>query len=105
MDDKHFLDALNRAVGESGVDLSAPATASDPASVAAWAGFLRRAVALGVSIADPRWKRLEAHTRGGVPGLRLAVDANPEPAEDDETDFTLGLSLLMSMLGRTDGRD
>jgi hypothetical protein len=104
MDNSRFLAILNRAARESGLDLSGPASPSDPSVVSAWAGFLRECVDAGVSIADPRWRTLEIHLVGGVPTLSLA-SAPPESDGDGEDDFTLGLSLLISMLGSNPDKD
>lgn len=97
MDNARFLFILNRAVRQSGLDLTAPASPSDPAAVAAWAGLLRRCVADGVSIADPRWRDLEVRSTGG--SSQLVLGSEEDESGDGEADFTLGLSLLMSMLG------
>jgi hypothetical protein len=98
MDNARFIAILNAALRDTGLDVTAPASPSDPGAVAAWAAFLRRCVGSGVSLADPRWRDLELRARHGTPELHLASVA--DPAADDETDFTLGLSLLMSLLNR-----
>lgn len=111
MDNSRFLAILNRALRESGVNPAVPASPTDPGAVAAWAGFLRACVAEGVSIADPRWRELEVRGKDGAHLLALSArgrraPAPVDPAEpEDKTDFTLGLSLLMSMLGPASGRD
>jgi len=98
MNDTRFLAALNDALGACGLDLSAPAARSDPAAVEAWARFLSACVERGVSIADPRWGRLEVRT--GAEGTRLALPApGARSDEGDSQDFRVGLSLLMSLLG------
>ncbi|MDH4037381.1 MAG: hypothetical protein OEX18_04080 [Candidatus Krumholzibacteria bacterium] len=104
MENSRFLAILNRAARKSGLDLSGPASASDPAVVAAWAVFLRECVDRGVSIADPRWRSLEIRSPAGTPTLALNRDS-AEPEGEDETDFTLGLSLLVSMLGRNPDKE
>lgn len=106
MDNARFLAVLNQALRESGLDLAAPTSPTDPAAVAAWAGFLRLCVAQGVSIADSRWRSLEMRSHQGSHSLVLAPGhLEREQAADGEEDFTLGLSLLMSMLGRSLDRD
>ena len=115
MDNSRFLAILNRALRESGVDPAVPASPTDPGAVAAWAGFLRACVAGGVSIADPRWRELEVRAKDGHHLLALSAKGRraPDPVDPgdshgdpgDKTDFTLGLSLLMSMLGPGSGRD
>ena len=100
MDNARFLSILNRALRDSGIDLSAAVSPSDAGLVAAWADLLRRCTAAGVSIADPRWRDLEVRLVGGTPKLVLAGKGGAD-ASDEESDFTLGLSLLMSMLGRS----
>ncbi len=103
MDDARFLSILNSALAESGVDLSAPASPSDPAAVAAWAAFLRRCVSQGISIADPRWAGLEVRGAGKRRALALSPGSEPGPQQaGGETDFRVGLALLMAMLGRQD---
>lgn len=104
MDNAKFLSILNRAVRESGLDLAAPAAPADPAVVAAWAELLRRCVASGVSIADPRWREVEIRVQGGTAQFALGKGTASD-ASGDETDFTLGLSLLVSLLGRKPDRD
>jgi hypothetical protein len=104
MDNSRFLAILSQAARRSGLDLSGPASPSNPAIVAAWAGFLRECVAAGVSIADPRWRALEIRSPLGTPTFALAPDP-VEPDGDERADFTLGLSLLISMLGRNADTD
>ena len=104
MDNARFLSILNRAARKSGLDLAGPASGSDPRVVAAWAEFLRECMGHGVSIADPRWRALEIRASGGAPTLALTSDGGEADA-DGETDFTLGLSLLISMLGRNSDTD
>ena len=106
MENTRFLAILNLALHESGLDLAAPASPTDPAAVAAWADFLRRCVARGVSISDPRWRALEMRSAAGA--HRLVLVASPAEADtsaDGGADFTLGLSLLMSLLGPGSDRD
>lgn len=107
MDDARFLAIINRALRESTVDLAAPASPSDPRAVAAWADFLRRCVARGISIADPRWRDLVLRSTEGRPGLVLASEGRTRAgdAQEDGADFTLGLSLLMSLLGTDADRE
>lgn len=107
MENTRFLSILNLALHESGLDLATPTSPTDPAAVAAWADFLRRCVSEGISITDPRWRALEMRTAAGAHRLVLVprpdeVDASPT---EDGADFTLGLSLLMSMLGPGSDRD
>ena len=104
MDDTRFISVLNRALSESGLDLSAPASPADPKVVSAWADFLRRCAAAGVSIADPRWGELEVRRSGGAPSLVLRR-SGASRATDTTVDFTLGLSLLMSMLERNPDKE
>lgn len=104
MDDTRFISVLNRSLTESGLDLSAPASPADPRVVSAWADFLRRCVAAGVSIADPRWRELEVRKTGGMPSLVLRR-SGASKAPDATGDFTLGLSLLMSMLERNPDKE
>jgi hypothetical protein len=99
MDDARFISVLNRSLTESGLDLSAPASPGDPKVVTAWADFLRRCAAAGVSIADPRWRELEIRRSGGTTSLVMRRSGSSRTA-DTTDDFTLGLSLLMSMLER-----
>ena len=99
MENARFLSILNRALGETRPDPLAASTPEDPAVVAAWAGFLRRCASAGVSISDPRWRKLEVREVAGRRTLVLGT-AGDDAGDIETADFTLGLSLLMSMLGR-----
>ncbi len=104
MNDTRFISVLNRLLTESGLDPSAPASPADPQVVSVWADFLRRCVAAGVSIADPRWRELEVRKTGGTPSFVLRRSGATRET-GATVDFTLGLSLLMSMLERNSDKE
>ncbi len=99
MDDTRFLSVLNAALEACGLDLSVPASPRDPEAVAAWARFLSACAEQGVSIADPRWARVELRRRNGVPRLALPSGGPSDAPAAGQQDFRVGLSLLMSLFG------
>jgi hypothetical protein len=99
MDDTRFLLVLNAALQACGLDPSVAASPRDPAAVAAWARFLSACAEQGVSIADPRWARVELRRGDGGSRLVLPTGARGAPPVDGQQDFRVGLSLLMSLFG------
>ena len=70
-------------------------------AIQAWAGFLRSCVERGVSVGDPRWRLLEIRRTAGRPRFALPED-DPPATPGAESDFGVGLALLMAMLTRDD---
>jgi hypothetical protein len=102
MNDQRFLRILNQAAEDAPLTGGTTGGRPDEAgAVAAWARFLHACVARGVSVGDPRWRRLELRLVGGRPRFSLPSDPEAAPPEDD---FSVGLALLMGMLGREDPR-
>jgi hypothetical protein len=95
LDDDRFLAVLNEAAERCGPDWSAPGSATDPRALAWWAAFLKACVQGGVSVGDPRWRRLEVVRVGPRSRFRLAGGA---PSAPPDSDFRLGLALLMGLL-------
>jgi hypothetical protein len=105
MNDRRFLAILNSVAAEMGTDLlSPPGEMSEAEVVAAWARFLQACLGRGISVGDPRWRALEVRTTAGRPRFHLP-EGGGGPDRGDAGDFSVGLALLMSMLGRTDDRD
>jgi hypothetical protein len=105
MNDRRFLAILNDVAGEMGPQLFDPgAGPGDARAVATWARFLHACVARGVMVGDRRWHALELRSVAGRPRFALPEsggDAQPDSAGD----FSVGLALLMAMLGREDESD
>lgn len=97
MNNPRFVSVLNDvAASMASAPLEPSADRSEADAVQLWAEFLRKCVAAGVSVGDPRWKLLEVHRVGGRPRFRLP--AGGEPRGETRDDFSVGLTLLMSVL-------
>jgi hypothetical protein len=97
MNNQRFLSVLNDAAAAmASAPLEPSAGRSEADAIQVWAEFLRKCVAAGVSVGDPRWKLLEVHRVGGRPRFRLPAGGQPAPETKD--DFSVGLTLLMSVL-------
>ena len=97
MNNQRFTRILNDvAATMASAPLEPSAGRSEAEAVEMWAEFLRRCVAQGVAVGDPRWKQLEVHRAGGRPRFRLP--AGGEPVREPRDDFSVGLALLMSVL-------
>ncbi|HET6349331.1 MAG TPA: hypothetical protein VFH88_09650 [Candidatus Krumholzibacteria bacterium] len=97
MNDRRFTSILNEVAAEMAhAPLEPSVGRSETEAVRLWADFLRRCVAKGVSVGDPRWDRLEVHRAGGHPVFRLPRGVDSGKATPD--DFSVGLALLMSVL-------
>ena len=97
MNNHRFVSVLNDvAASMASAPLEPSAGRSEADAVQMWAEFLRKCVAAGVAVGDPRWKLLEVHRVGGRPRYRLP--AGGEPASETRDDFSVGLALLMSVL-------
>ena len=97
MNNQQFIHILNEvAASMKSAPLEPVAGRSEAEAVGLWAEFLRRCVAQGVSVGDPRWGLLEVHRVGGKP--RFQLPAGGEPRQETRDDFSVGLALLMSVL-------
>ena len=98
MTDQRFIRILNQVAGGMKVSPLAPSSRrSETETVQLWAEFLSKCVARGITVGDPRWKRLELHRIGGR--LRFGLpDGGDEPTRETRDDFSVGLALLMSVL-------
>jgi hypothetical protein len=97
MNNQQFITILNSvATAMKSAPLQPVAGRSEAEAVELWAEFLRRCVAQGVSVGDPRWGLLEVRRAGGKP--RFQLPAGGAPAAEMRDDFSVGLALLMSVL-------
>jgi len=97
MNNQRFVTVLNDvATSMASAPLEPSAGRSEADAVQMWAEFLRRCVEAGVTVGDPRWKRLEVHRVGGRQRFRLP--AGGEQGGEARDDFSVGLALLMSVL-------
>ena len=95
MNDAQFLKSINRITAEHGLRLPAIGdAASKREEVSAWAEFLELCVKNGVKISDPRWRRLAFAKQKPVTVFELQ-GASSEPSDSD---FRVGLQLLIGML-------
>jgi hypothetical protein len=102
MNDRRFLTILNEVAAELETGLlDASPGRRESEAIQAWAGFLRSCVERGVSVGDPRWRLLEIRRTAGRPRFALPEADRPAAAEA-ESDFGVGLALLMAMLTRGD---
>lgn len=102
MDDQQFIASINRASSESRLRLPGVGASASPSSeaVSAWAGFLERCVKSGVELSDARWRRLTVER--DKPVTSFLLQAGSDLDEDDDSEFRVGLALLMGMLGTSD---
>jgi hypothetical protein len=103
IDDRRFVSTLNRVWDELGLNWGDPPAPADPDAVAAWARFLAACTQSGISVGDPRWRRLEVHGRDGRP--RFHLPSGTGTATSTGKDFRVGLALLVSLLGSTPKKD
>ena len=104
MNDKRFLAILNQvAASMTPAPLEPSVSRSEAEAIALWADFLKRCVAQGVSVGDPRWRSLEAHRVGGRP--RFGLPEFGQTVDDARDDFGVGLALLMGVLHPDEGRE
>lgn len=97
MNDAQFLSTLNTIT--QGHKLKLPLLSADKAptsdDVAVWANCLQLCVKQGISISDPRWKRLKVKRMArDFTIFELEKSSEEEPDED----FKVGLQLLMGMM-------
>jgi len=99
MTDRRFLSILNQVAGAMGSELFEPGgTSGDAAAIAAWARFLQSCVERGISVGDTRWRILEMKRTGGR--ARFSLPGTGDDSARGAGDFSVGLALLMAMLGR-----
>jgi hypothetical protein len=104
MNDRRFVSILNQVASSmEPTPLGAAPGRSETEAIQLWADFLRRCVESGVSVGDPRWRRLEVQRAGGKSSFRLPDRAAPRV--EPEEDLSVGLTLLMAMLHPDDPAD
>ena len=96
MDDQRFLSRINSISRDHGLMIPAIQEGEPPsgALLERWAQFLEACVKQSISLADPRWQRLNAEARRDH--TRFYLEDGAEPPSDP--DFRVGLQLLMGML-------
>ncbi len=95
MNDDQFIKSINQITVEHRLKLPMIGDVHSPgAEVSAWAGFLELCVKNGIKISDPRWRRLAFAKQKPVTVFELQ-GASSEPTD---TDFRVGLQLLIGML-------
>jgi hypothetical protein len=95
MNDAQFLKNINRITAEHRLRLPMIGEAKSPsAEVSAWAEFLELCVKNGIKISDPRWRRLAFAKQNPVTVFELQGPSS----EPTDTDFRVGLQLLIGML-------
>jgi hypothetical protein len=96
--DRRFVSTLNTVWDELGLDWGTPPAPADPAAVASWARFLAACAQRGISVGDPRWRRLEVRRKDGRPRFHLPIGPGSGTSSTGK-DFRVGLALLVSLLG------
>ena len=95
VNDEQFLKNVNRVAAENRLELPMIGDAVSPgAEVSAWAEFLELCVKNGIKISDPRWRRLAFAKQKPVTIFEL----QGKSSEPTDTDFRVGLQLLIGML-------
>jgi len=104
MTDAQFLATLNTITQNHKLKLPLLTADKAPTSddVAVWASCLQLCVKRGISISDPRWKRVKVK-RTGRDFTIFELD-KPTDEEPDE-DFKVGLQLLMGMMNQYEQSD
>ena len=102
MNDQKFLSILNEVSRERGFHVPALKRGESPSSrfLEDWAGFLETCVRKGVVLSDARWQRVSVETNS--PHSRFALEAGGDPTDD--SDFRVGLQLLLGMLDPDNGK-
>jgi hypothetical protein len=101
MTDAQFLTTLNAITQEHRLKLPLLSADKTPTSddVAAWANCLQLCIKKGISLSDPRWKRVRVgRTTKTCTIFELEETAEQEPDED----FKVGLQLLMGMMDQVE---
>jgi hypothetical protein len=95
MDDELFINKLNEIVEKHNLKLPV-LDSSEPLTgeISAWVRFLELCVKKGISLGDPRWRRLTVTRRD--PHTVFSLEGGLEAPPD--TDFRVGLQLLLSGL-------
>lgn len=97
MNDAQFLSTLNAITHDHKLKLPLLSAGKAPSSedIAVWASCLQLCVKQGISISDPRWKRVKVRrTAKNFTIFELDKTSEEEPDED----FKVGLQLLMGLL-------
>jgi len=97
MDDDVFVTKLNEISRDQHLKLPTLRGKELPTSafLDRWGLFLEACVKKGLSLVDPRWKRLTVHSNSPHAYFSLEGD-DPDHVDHD---FRLGLQLLVSMMG------
>jgi hypothetical protein len=102
MNDQKFLSILNAVSRDRGFHLRVLERGEAPSSrfLEDWAGFLETCVRKGVALSDPRWQRVSVESN--TPHSQFALEAGGDPGDD--SDFRVGLQLLLGMLDPDNGK-
>jgi hypothetical protein len=98
MDDGLFLAKLNQISKEHHLKIPLLTSDEPPTSeeITNWASFVESCVKRGVSMGDPRWKRVTIESR--VPHTTFSLEGGCE--EPPDRDFRVGLQLFLGILER-----
>jgi hypothetical protein len=101
MTDGEFVSILNEVAQMQTLHLSDMKPDAAPSSefLSRWAHFLEALVREGVSLSDPRWGRLAVES--DKPCTRFALAEPGHTVSQGDSDFRVGLQLLMGLLGKT----
>jgi len=96
VDDETFINRLNQIAKLGGLKLPnlGEGGAPTPQGLSRWSSFLSECLRAGVSLADPRWKRVSIDNSGPYTTFIL------ENRKTADTDFRVGLQLLLGLLDR-----
>lgn len=95
MEDEQFIAHINKIAADNKFRL--PVIDESPPSekaISAWAEFLKICMKHGIKLSDPRWERVTIGKHRPVTVFELQGVSSEPP----DTDFRVGLQLLMGML-------
>jgi hypothetical protein len=97
MDDDVFISKLNEITREYRLKLPILEGGREPkgSELEVWARFFELCLKKGISLGDQRWKRVKMETSGS----RAVFSLEGTRAEAADSDFRVGLKLLLSLFG------
>jgi hypothetical protein len=97
MEDEQFIACINKIAAENRLRLPVIDESSPTGeAISAWADFLQLCVKRGIMLSDPRWERVTIGKHKPVTVFEL----HGTSAERRDSDFRVGLQLLMGMLDK-----
>lgn len=101
MNDELFINKLNRITREKKMKLPLPPGCAlmSPEALSQWTAFLSSCQQAGITLADPRWRRVKIARK--LPYTVFTL----EGAADVDAEFRIGLQLLLGAFDENKGRE